>query len=68
MATVITVRAGMNKQAQQAAIQQAVTDTKLEALTTEVRKHNSFAERLPVVEEQVKEMNHRICGLEAKIK
>lgn len=34
-------------------IRQAVTDTKLEELTREVRKHNNFAERMPVVEEQI---------------
>lgn len=38
-------------------IRQAVTDTKLEELTREVRKHNNFAERMPVVEEQIKELN-----------
>ena len=67
-ATVITVWAGMRKQAQNAAVQQAVTDTKLEALTMEVRRHNNFAARLPVVEEQVKVINHRIADLEEKIK
>ena len=45
---------------------QAVTDTKLEELTREVRRHNNFAERMPVVEEQVKIINHRINGLEKK--
>lgn len=65
---IITVWAGMRKQAQNAAVQQAVTDTKLEALTTEVRRHNNFAARLPVVEEQVKVINHRIADLEEKIK
>lgn len=43
---------------------QAVTDTKLEELTREVRRHNNFAERMPVVEEQVKVINHRINNLE----
>lgn len=46
--------------------QQAVTDTKLEELTREVREHNNFAKRMPVVEEQVKVMNHRISDLENK--
>ena len=45
---------------------QAVTDTKIEELTREVRKHNNFAERVPVIEEQVKIVNHRIDGLEKK--
>ena len=43
---------------------QAVTDTKLENLTEEVKKHNNFASRMPVVEEQIKSMNHRISDLE----
>ena len=43
---------------------QAVTDTKLEELTREVREHNSFARRMPVVEEQIKVINHRIADLE----
>ncbi|MBQ6546907.1 MAG: hypothetical protein IJL74_02790 [Bacilli bacterium] len=43
---------------------QAVTDTKLEELTREVREHNNFAKRMPVVEEQIKVMNHRIDDLE----
>ena len=43
---------------------QAVTDAKLEALTREVREHNHFARRMPVVEEQIKVLNHRISDLE----
>ena len=42
----------------------AITDTKLEELTREVREHNSFARRMPVVEEQIKVINHRIVDLE----
>lgn len=45
--------------------QQAVTDTKIEDLTREVRTHNHFAQRMPVVEEQIKVINHRIHDLEA---
>ncbi len=44
---------------------QAVTDTKLEELTREVREHNNFAKRVPVLEEQMKVANHRIADLEA---
>ena len=47
--------------------QQAVTDTKLENLTREVRMHNDFAQRVPVIEEQVKVANHRIDDLEKKV-
>ena len=43
---------------------QAVTDTKIEELTREVREHNNFARRVPVVEEQIKVINHRIQDLE----
>lgn len=43
---------------------QAVTETKLDELTREVREHNNFARRMPVVEEQIKVINHRIADLE----
>ena len=46
--------------------QQAITDTKLEELTREVREYNNFAKRMPVVEEQIKVINHRISDLERK--
>lgn len=45
---------------------QAVTDCKIEELTREVREHNNFARRMPVVEEQIKVINHRISDLESK--
>lgn len=45
--------------------QQAITDAKLEELTREVRMHNNFAQRVPVLEEQIKVANHRIADLEA---
>lgn len=47
---------------------QAVTETKLEELTREVREHNNFARRVPVIEEQVKVINHRIADLEESAK
>lgn len=43
---------------------QAVTDCKIEELTREVREHNNFAKRVPVMEEQIKVINHRIRDLE----
>ena len=43
---------------------QAVTDTKVEELTREVREHNNFARRVPILEEQMKVANHRIADLE----
>lgn len=48
--------------------QQAVTDTKLEELTREVRSHNNFTQRVPVLEEQIKVANHRIEDLERREK
>lgn len=43
---------------------QAVTDTRLDELTREVHEHNHFARRVPVLEEQMKVVNHRIDDLE----
>lgn len=48
--------------------QQAVTDAKIEELTREVREHNGFAKRMPVVEEQIKVINHRIKDIEDEVK
>ena len=47
-------------------VYRATTDTKLEELTREVRDHNNFARRMPVLEEQIKVANHRIEDLERK--
>ena len=46
---------------------QAVTETRLEELTREVRLHNNFAQRVPVIEEQIKVANHRISDLESTV-
>lgn len=46
--------------------QQAIMDTKLEELTREVRMHNNFAQKIPVMEEQIKVANHRIEDLEKR--
>lgn len=66
--TVISVVSSNRKTqaAMQAAMQtaQKVTDVKLEELTREVRKHNNFAERIPVLEEKIKVANNRIADLE----
>ena len=45
---------------------QAVTDTKIEELTREVREHNNFARRMPVVEEQIRQLTNRVNSLEKK--
>lgn len=58
--------ASNQKVGQQIAVQQAVTNAKIEELTREVREHNGFARRVPVLEEQMKVANHRIADLEAK--
>lgn len=44
---------------------QAVTETKIEELTREVREHNNFARRMPVVEEQIKEIKNDVNELKS---
>lgn len=61
---IITNISGNRKMQSQLETSQAVTDTKLDELTREVREHNGFARRMPVVEEQIKVINHRIADLE----
>ena len=61
---VVTCMATAKKTEKAAAVAQAVTDTKIDELTREVRLHNGFAQRMPVVEEQIKVINHRIADLE----
>lgn len=61
---IITNIAGNKRVENQLAMNQAITDTKLENLTEEVKKHNNFAARMPVVEEQIKVINHRLDDLE----
>lgn len=64
LVTIITVWAGIRKSEKEMAISLAIMDTKIEELTREVREHNNFARRLPVLEEQIKVANHRIADLE----
>ena len=61
---VITCLATARKNESALKIAQAVTDTKIQELTREVRLHNGFAQRLPVVEEQIRLINHRLTDLE----
>lgn len=63
-AVIITNIASNRKMQQQLEVSQAVTNTKLEALTNEVRAHNNFAQRIPVIEEKIAVANHRIDDLE----
>lgn len=62
--TVITSNTTLKKTETKIQISQAVTDEKITELTREVREHNNFAKRVPVVEEQIKVINHRINDLE----
>ena len=64
--TIITVIVGNNKAISTMEKNQAVTDTKLSMLTEEVKKHNNFGQRIPVIEEQVKNLNNRVSVLETK--
>ena len=61
---VVTCLATAKKTEKATAVEQAVTDTKIDELTREVRSHNNFARRMPVVEEQIRIINHRIEDLE----
>lgn len=63
---VITCLATAKKNESSVKVAQAVTDTKIEELTREVRLHNGFAEKIPVIQEQIKVINHRIEDLEHK--
>lgn len=64
LGTVLTVWAANQKTNETLKVSQAVTDTKIDELTREVREHNNFARRMPVVEEQIKVINHRLEDLE----
>ena len=61
---IFTCLATAKKSEKASAVAQAITDTKIDALTREVRAHNNFAQRMPVVEEQIRVINHRINDLE----
>lgn len=66
--TVITVLLSSRKTTEEIRVNQAVTDTKIDQLTREVHEHNNFARRMPVVEEQIKVINHRLADLEKEDK
>ena len=61
---VVTCLATSKKNETAMKISQAVTDTKIDELTREVRLHNGFAEKIPVMQEQIKVINHRLEDLE----
>lgn len=66
LGTIITVVLTNNKTREDLKISQAVMDTKITELTREVRAHNNFAQRMPVVEEQIKNLNDRVRDLEIR--
>ena len=66
--TVLTILMTTKKTEESMRISQAVMEQKITDLTREVRSHNNFAQRLPVVEEQIKVINHRIDDLEEATK
>lgn len=61
---VTTCLATARKSEKNAAVSQAVTDTKIEELTREVRQHNDFAQKIPVMQEKIKNLDHRVAALE----
>lgn len=63
LGVVITNNRANREMQQKMAIAQAVTDTKIEALTREVRKHNNFAQRMPVVEREIEILEHDVGHL-----
>jgi hypothetical protein len=67
VSAVISAKSTGNDIQKKMEIAQAVTGEKLENLTREVREHNNYARRVPVVEEQIKVANHRIEDLEKKV-
>ena len=68
LGVVITCSATARKTEKNQAVAQAVTDTKIDELTREVRAHNGFAQRLPVVEHEIKVLNHRVQALDREYK
>ena len=64
---VIITNVSSNKKIEhQLEVHQAVTETKLESLTEEVRKHNNFASRIPVIENDIAYLKHEVEGMQKK--
>lgn len=68
LGNILSVWASSRKQAEEFKVEQAKMTTKIEELTREVREHNGFAEKIPVLQEQVRNLDHRIADLEAQQK
>ena len=67
LGTVLTVMAGNKKIDDNLKVSQAITETKLEVLTEEVRKHNNFATRIPVIENDIKTLYKKVSDIEKDI-
>lgn len=61
---VITNLAMAKKSEKDRAVSQAITDTKLDELTREVREHNNFAQKMPVLQSEIQELQRRVSNLE----
>ena len=61
---VVTNWAMAKKSEKAAAVAQAVTDTKLDELTREVREHNNFAQKMPAIQQEIKDLERRVTNLE----
>lgn len=64
LGVVVTCSATAKKTEKAAAVAQAITDTKIDALTREVREHNEFAKRMPVLDQRVSTLENRVSTLE----
>lgn len=67
LGTIITVSSSTKKMHNNLKVAHAVTETKLEVLTEEVRKHNNFATRIPVIENDIENLYDKVDSLEKKI-
>lgn len=67
IAAILTSRATQNKVQEDLKISNEVQNVKIDQLKEEVKKHNNFAERIPVIEEKIKVCNNRIGDLERKV-
>lgn len=65
---IITNNSANHKMASALEKSQAVTDTKITELTREVREHNNFARRVPVIEEKIENLTRRITDVEGALK
>jgi hypothetical protein len=66
LGTIITVLMTSNKTREELRVSQAIMETKIVELTREVREHNGFAKRMPVIEEQINTINKRLDAIEAR--